>query len=118
MLKIASFLLLMLFAAGAFTEGFVDGIAEFLCQTVFNDEEYEYSDHFSSTFIEEIPEQQLRGIVNEAMTAAENCQRVEILTTSKHAATVLLISVANNSTRLSFSVDADGRINGLMIIDV
>lgn len=118
MFKIKLFFLLMLFAGSGFTEDFVDGIAEFICHTVFSDEEYQYRDHFSSTFIEAISEEQFRAFVNEATSATGTCKRVEPLTTTKHAATVRLFSAARNLTKLSFSIDVDGRINGLMILDV
>ncbi len=95
----------------------IENTAQFLCDHIFNSENYKYEEHFSKTFVERRPEPYFRSIIREAIEATGKCIDPQKITATAKGADYRFVSSSGSYLVISFSLDNEQLINSLLIID-
>lgn len=96
----------------------IENVAQFLCDQVFNYENYKYEEHFSKRFVEAIPNTYFRSIVGESIEVTGKCQESQKVTETAKGGKYRFVSHSGNYLVVSFGFDNEGLINDFRIIDV
>lgn len=93
-------------------------VAQFLCEAVFKSKASYNTSMFSRQFKQRVPEDILRGLVQEILEATGPCLGFGRLPDLARSFQYELLTSGHSRIRLSFQTDADGLIAAFQILDV